>query len=1071
MRGLTLSRHARAIAVVSVLGATSALAQGMATSAIRGSVRADDGMRIDGVSLQIRNLSTGVVSATRVRAGRYLIQGLETGGPYVVAIRGLGFVSQKSQPVTLTLGPPAEVDFVLKRTAVTLDTVTVKSSKQEAGGTITAIGENLLHSLPTLNRNVFDFIPLAPAVSTKVGAGRTGLSAAGANLRFNNFLINGADERAVNGNVSSGINGGKSIPIDAVREYQVLIAPYDVRYGDFAGGLVNTVTRSGTNEIDGSAFTFWRNNELARGGPLAPSEPYERFQTGFTIGGPIIRDRLHFFVAPEFQRVTSPAPGAFIGQPENSAAKLRVGPNDIARLGDILSGYGLESGSAAAVTNISTLRNIFARLDAAAPRWNSRVIAFTSDAYSDDSRFTRSARDTFYLSTYRFSAVPRLRLTSVQMHTDFPGIPGGHNELIVSHIDDGQDFIAEVKAPLVRVLVPAADGGSVTVSSGTAESAQGRFTSNSSLSVKDELSFSFRNANTIVLGAQAEAFRIQRGGVASGYGVWTFSSLDSLARGDAERYELRKDLGSADARLDGRQFGAYVSNAWRPTQRLLLTGGVRADAMVFSSHAPFNEEVDSIFGRRTDQMPRARIHWSPRIGFAWDIGESGSQLRGGIGIFTGRPPKAWYASAITSYGIGTGVLKCGPLQSDGGLPPDFSPDYRNAPTSCKNGPPLTVAPRGDVDLLGQRLHMAQTQRASIAYDYRAHREVFVSFEALMSRSLADFVFVNLNLKGPQSTDAFGRVLYGTIGANGIAVPAVKSAFSEVIDLQNTSRNYSYQLIARAEKRFARSSALASYTYSRVRDVQSPSRVNVSGTAIWADARAISGRHDDMGVGISLNDRPHRVVVALTHTLPWRRTSTDFSFFYVGESGSPFTYLAYGASRRGDLNADGSNANDPVYVPIDAMESGEIIFSGRSDAPDADNSVPAQVERVAAQQSALNSFIDHSACLRRQRGRILARNSCREPMSHSTIAGMRQAFRVGGHALEAGLDVFNVLNLINAKWGLYRVAEPRLLEHAGHTPGPPESAQGVFRFDAERPQFTTLTTESAFQLQIGLRYRF
>ena len=324
--------------------------------------------------------------------------------------------------------------------------------------------------------------------------------------------------------------------------------------------------------------------------------------------------------------------------------------------------------------------------------------------------------------------------------------------------------------------------------------------------------------------------------------------------------------------------------------------------------------------------------------------------------------------------------------------------------------------------------------------------------------------------GPQRTDAYGRVLYGTIGANGVAIPALRSGFSEVIDLRNTSKNYSYQLMTRLDKRFdSRMSVTASYTFSRVRDVQSPSRVNMPGLALWADARATSGRHEDLIKGISLNDLPHRVVAAVTYTVPWQSRTTDFSFYYVGESGSPFTYLASGANRRGDLNADGSNSNDPIYVPRDASDLAEIVFTGQSVAPGADNSLPAQTARVAAQQESFESFIEEMACLRRQRGSILQRNSCREPWSHTTITGLRQGLSIGGNAFEVELDVFNVLNLLNSRWGRYRVAAPRLLEHVGQNPV--ETSQSVFRFDSTRPEWTTLQTESAFQFQLGVRYRF
>jgi hypothetical protein len=1061
--------------VALLLIATQLTAQGVATSAIRGTVRSDDELPIDAL-VTIRNVATGVVSKIRAREGRYLIQGLEIGGPYVIEVRHPGFVSQRSAPTPLSLGHAVEVDFTLERIPVTLDTMTVVTNRVDVmraagGGTATTIHDDLLHRLPTLNRNVFDFLPLAPQLSTKVGAGRTGLSAAGANLRFNNFLINGVDERAVNGNISTGVNGGKSIPVDAVKEYQVLVAPYDVRYGDFTGALVNTVTRSGTNEIQGSLFTYWRSDRLARREDVAASQTYERFQTGFSLGGAIRRNRIHFFIAPEVQRLTSPAPGAYLGQPESSAAKVRIDRAEISRFEDLMKRYSLVAGSAGVVTNKSNLLNVFVRIDAAIPEWNSRIVAFTSHASSEESRFTRSARDTFYLSTYRFSTAPHVRLTSVQVHTDLPGIPGSHNELLLSHITDAQDFLPDVNQPVIRVAVPAVDGGVITLASGTAESAQGRFSDNHANSIKDEFSFSLRRTIEIVIGAQAENFQIRRGGVTGGYGVWTFSNLDSLARGAAERYELRKDFGSADAPLNGWQYAAYFGNHWKPAQRIEFTSGLRADALSFSSRPSYNAAVDSLFGRRTDKMPDAQVLWSPRLGFTWDLSRAGS-LRGGIGVFTGRPPKAWYASAITSNGAGTGVLRCGSLSSDGGPPPEFVTDYRNAPIACKTGSPLQMAPLGDVDLVDSKLRMAQTLRYSLALDYRLKREFSISTETVVSRNRADFAFENLNLIGPQTVDPFGRVMYGTIGANGIAVPAVKSGFSEVIDLTNTSRNYSYEMSARLEKRFAGNSfASAAYTWSRVRDVQSPSRVNMTGLAMWGDARAVSGSHDDRTPGISLNDHPHRFVAAITYNLPWGNASTDLSFYYVAESGVPFTYLAYGVSRRGDLNADGSNANDPVYVPFDALDENEIVFSGRSDAPGADNSASAQAQRILAQRAALDQFIQHSACLRRQRGLIVERNSCREPASHTTIAGARHTFQVRRHQLEAGLDLFNVLNLINSRWGLYRVSDPRLLEHVGQTPGAPETAQPVFRFDSDRPQWTTLTTESAFQLQAGLRYRF
>ncbi len=193
-----------------------------------------------------------------------------------------------------------------------------------------------------------------------------------------------------------------------------------------------------------------------------------------------------------------------------------------------------------------------------------------------------------------------------------------------------------------------------------------------------------------------------------------------------------------------------------------------------------------------------------------------------------------------------------------------------------------------------------------------------------------------------------------------------------------------------------------------------------------------------------------------------------SFYYVGESGRPFTYRAWGVGRRGDLNADGSNVNDPIYVPRHAFDTNEIRFSGHSAQAGADTSAAAQAERVSRQQAAFERFIQSSSCLRRQRGRILERNSCREPWSHTTVLSVRQAIPIAGGGLEAELDLFNVLNLLDSDWGLFRVAEPAVLQHVGQTR---DGEQPIFRFDTTRPRWTTLPTESAFQLQFALRYRF
>ena len=1035
---------------------STAVAQG-----VTGTIRAEGVESVDGARVRITHSATGFAAEVEARRGRFLIPGLEPGGPYTVTVRRLGFVAQQRERVMLELGQLLELDFVLQLVTVQLDSMRVVASGGSTfglfhaqGGTATTINELDLHRLPTLNRDLYDFVRLVPQISTKIGVPNAGFSAAGVGLRFNNFLINGASDRTPSTSLSNPSTGAKSVPLEAVQEYQVLVAPYDVRYGDFTGALVNSVTKSGTNAQHGSLFVYARNDMLA--GHLADSSrnPYDRVQFGLTLGGPIVRDRLHFFVAPELQRFTFPAPGPYVGQPQNAERAVPVSEADLARLNEIMGRYGLTAGSAGPVDNGNPMRNLFSRVDLALPAWNSRLLAWNNYSSGDDNALSRASLDTFSLSTNQVRRVSDVQLSAIQVHTTLARAGGGHNELLLSSRSGGVHSGPGVQQPIVRVSVPSTSGGFVTVNTGTHETAQGTWLRASTMGLKDNLTLPVGASHILTVGVESERFRIRRGGVPASYGTWTFASLDNLALGTVDRYEVSLDLGDTGAPLSGAQYAGYVGDRWELHRHLSVTTGLRADLLTLDGRPRYHPGVDSIFGRRTDEMPRRRIEISPRMGFIWDISATRQdRIRGGAGIFTSRYPLAWAQAAFSSDGAGLGLLRCGGV-GDFGRAPSFSPSYRTPPSLCGD----SAKPRADVDLLDHDLRMMRTARGSVAYDGSLPAGFRFTTEALVTRGLADFVFVNLNLREPVTSDRNGRTMYGSIATNGGAAPSRRSSrFSEVIDLRNTSSSSSYQIATRVEKELTdRSTSVISYTYSRARDAQTPLRANTRGTVAWASARVLSGRDDDFTPGISSNDIPHRVVLAGAYTFPRLRWQTELSFYYVGESGRPFTYVAWGALRQGDLNADGSNANDPIYVPRSAFDTSEIHFDGSAGA-------------VQLQQAAFEVIIERTSCLRRQRGLIVRRNSCREPWSNTTIASVRQSLPLGG--LQAQLDVFNILNLLNSRWGLRREAATGLLQHVGQTSEPTNTSHAIFHFDATAPRWITVATESAFQLQLALRYGF
>jgi hypothetical protein len=338
-------------------------------------------------------------------------------------------------------------------------------------------------------------------------------------------------------------------------------------------------------------------------------------------------------------------------------------------------------------------------------------------------------------------------------------------------------------------------------------------------------------------------------------------------------------------------------------------------------------------------------------------------------------------------------------------------------------------------------------------------------EGQYTRALHELFFVNRNLATPTVTDVHGRVLYGTIAANARSSPTLAdSAFSiDVVELTNQSKDYSYSITGELSKRFTNDlSADVSLTYGHAFDVQSHRFTRNPAFDNWRLGRTVIGRQDVATLGTSDFDQPYRVVASGSYALrhgPW---ITDVSLYYIGSSGFPFTYLAGGDQQTGDLNADGTPLNDPIYIPRRATDSTEILFDGTK--------FP-----VASQGAALEAFIQGDRCLRAQRGRIMRRNSCRTPWTNVLNLSVRESFPGARHRpLALELQVFNALNLINRRWGQIRIpsgvttatSQVNLLTHVRQSAG-----QSVFQFDPSTRRFDASNVDSYYQIQIGARISF
>lgn len=1051
-----------------LLGAAAALAvvlpgqlaaQGVTTGAVSGTVSNEQGVGIEGVRIVVRNASTGGSASALTRAdGRYFVQGLEVGGPYAVTARRIGFAPQTRNDIRVTLGSNSRVDFTLAAQAAQLSAVTVTGQATNAiissahKGSQTTISDSSVSRLPTLNRNFTDFVALTPQISTK-GPGNSG---GGQNNRFNAIQIDGAVGNDLFGLGSTGQPGGqagaKQVPLAAVKEYQVLLSPYDVRQGNFTGALINAVTKSGSNEFHGEAFYVTRNEKLERDVAYLRDAPFKQSQYGFWVGGPIIKDRLQFSIAPEFQTQSSPASGPYFGQPSNLAVAVPVSQTVYDSVAKILTTkYGYpDVGNGGLVQNENPLSNMFARFDVLNLPGNSRAVLRYNYAGAETDVFSRS--QTSFKSTsnaYNFRSTTNSGLA--QLFTNFAG--GSSNELLTGYTTIRDARRTPISAPMVTVNnVPNPNGGTTALVFGTENSSQGNELDQDVLELTDNFTFPM-GTHRFTIGTKNEFFKVRNLFAQNSLGNYTFGTIDSLNAGTPRSVTLGirnpADVSDGAARFNARTLGFYAEDEWQATPNLSLNYGLRADMPGLTSSPNLNQRILDSLGINTSNVPKNVLQWSPRLGFNWDVtGNQVNQLRGGVGVFVGRPAYVWLSNAFGNSGVnGYANLQC--------TSPTTAPVFPGAtgavPTNCRNS---TAVPAITVNTLDPNLKFPQTLRTSLGFDRRLPYDVVATVEGIYTKGMQNFFYDNINLPAsPVATGARGRLMYGTITGNNITPSYRKGGLGDVINLTNQQNDYAYSLTSQLQKRFSNNfEGQVAYTYGHSYDVASmTSSVAYSN---WQFGRSVSGDIHATDVSLSKFDVPHRIIANGTYSFP---SKTDVSFIFTGESGVPFDFVY-----SGDMNGDGSTSNDLIYVPLDARNTAEIQF--------ATNGSGATALTPAQQAAAFENFISNNECLNSARGTIMQRNTCRTPWTRRLDVDFRQALpTIAGQNLLLQLDIFNFLNLLNRNWGTQDLGSsnsPSILSRASFSNG-----DGVYRFTPTFNQFSTQNVASNYALQLQLKYTF
>jgi Carboxypeptidase regulatory-like domain/TonB dependent receptor len=980
------------LAGVALLLAGSRLeGQGVTAAAVEGQVLARDGSPIAKAIVQVSNGATGERwgTATDPR-GRYFIEYLPVGGPYRVAVAAIGYRPVERDSMFVSLGQRLAVQFTLTPAEVQLEeiVVTAADSGLSAGartGPSRIVSRGTVARLPVKGRDYTSLAVLSPQVTASPNGG---LSFAGQHDRLNSVQIDGTSNTDPFGRARTG-NGppGNAVGLtaftpEAVQELQIVTAPFDIRYGGFAGGLINAVTRSGSNRVEASIRGQLESSGLTgldSAGNRASD--FTNRQLELTLGTPIVRDRVALFLNAASTREVSPqtVPAPVLGDTATGVLRYETA----ARFRDLLRTYGAEAGSFAAGSYSTPSWNLFLKVTAQLGL-NSHLAVSHNHGHGND-RQEIGARDP---SFYGFSSSGTLNPETINAtRLEWTAALGARlsNQLLAARVDDR------------RTCVPSSDFAAVSLVADDIELHAGGPASCSGLETGHTL-WQLTDNVGLVAGGHRLTFGVrgERGDLVDDVldfpgGLWTFDGLDSLAQGMPAEYQRDSSAGS-DSRVAFRvnQVSVYGQDEWAATPRLTLTAGLRLDVPYVPTPPARRALAASELGINTSLTPSGNLLWSPRLGVNYDLtGRGTTVLRGGVGYFAGPPPYVWFRNVYGTAGIRSHHLDC-----LGDEVPAFTLDPAHQPTACSTSTPTA----GLLAFFDPGFRFPQSLKLALGLDRRLPGGIVGTVDLLYTRLVNSVTALDVNLAGPVGISAGegGRTLYGSIDeTTGRATPErVSTALRGVFPLRNGGGDRSYSLTAQLDKHFPGGTEIsAAYTYTEAKDrmslVADLGGVNNGSTPV-------DGTLEHRALRTSIWERPHKITVVGTADLPY---GFQLGVTWIGMSGPPYTYVA-----QGDPNADGFRpdfgvSNDVVYVPRDAAD---ITLAD------------------PAEFAPLDSVIRSERCLRRQRGRLIERDSCRDPWENETTVRFSKLVRLADRrTVEMSVDLFNLLNFVDDDWGLVR----------------------------------------------------
>ncbi|MCD8102296.1 MAG: carboxypeptidase regulatory-like domain-containing protein [Alistipes sp.] len=1096
-----------ALIVLAMFVTSVAMAQ-VTTSSMSGKITDASGQPLIGAAVVAIHTPSGTQYGTAVDLnGNYRILNMRPGGPYTVAVQMLGYHTTEYQGIELALGDNYVLDAEMFESALGMEEIVVRgvgrdNMNTDRAGAITTVNANKMAMQPTTSRSLNDIIKLSPQSATT----SNGLAIGGGNYRQSYVTVDGA---AFNNAFGIGSNlpaGGSPISIDALDQMTVSVTPYDVRQSGFTGGAINAVTKSGDNEFKASVYSYFNNDNFK--GYKIKNEKFDRDEQknnmyGITFGGPIIKNKLFFFVNAEMEREISPGPTTRARESANDTwgggtnnNRPTVSDMDMMREylrnkygydPGIYQGYSLNTPSwkllARVDWNIHENHKLNVRFSTTHSKYSSSpsssVNPVGSSAYPKGG--SRTGNTAMYYKNTRYWQEQNFTSVAAELNSVFGPVT---NTLRVtySHQDEPRSWDGGT-FPTVDILSDVDNSDNVPYTTfGLDPFTYGNLRDVKTFIVTDDVNWTW-GINNLTAGFQFEFDRTKNGYMQAGAGWYVYESWDDFVN-DRTPYTFaithsnREDLAQIYPSFDYQQYSIYLQDKIDISNNFKLTAGIRLEIPTFPSLKDnYNPEFASLkFNGKsysTDQMPKARVQVSPRVGFNWDVmGDRRHVIRGGTGIFTGRLPFVWIVSAVGNSNVQqTSYSYYNPSVNNPSRIPGFHTNISDILDDLYGGnfnPSNIIAPQNPT-IMDKNLKMPSTWKTSLAYDVRLPGDVFGSLEGIYNRDINSVVVTNLGLKDPTENGL-------RVSANDIRdyynpddlYYATNSEGSDVKPylIENINKNgWYYSITAKLERSFSFGmSVMAAYTYSDSRTLTDGIGDQV--TSAWSTNNYSVNGVNNHSLSYGSYVAPHRVIAALDFRI---KKNTSLGLFYEGSNlgyygSSSYTYTRFSYTYTTNIVGDGG-ASNLLYVPASKDELTFIDY--------ADGSYSA-----ADQAEDFWAYVNQDKYLKSRKGQYAERNGAKMPWrSRFDLKYVRDFdFVVGGrtNTLQLGVDIINVANLINRKWG-----NMKTVNNATPLAVVTDANKDIIGFRFQKNGSETLTktfspvarSASTYAFQFSLRYIF